>query len=321
MTPDLRINLDSLPPALGIAVSGGADSVALLRLLLVQQSDRRLVIVHLNHQLRGDASDADEQFVRNLAEAHGLPVVIRRISEMSDVDDLPTNPSAKYRALRLIVYREAMQSHGLDAIALAHHADDQAETVLLRLVRGGGLGSLRAMRERSILTGVPIIRPLLAARRADLRAYLESIGQAWREDASNASPTYRRNVVRQVTERDPSLTPLLCDLASRASTLSDVLDGTAPSLDESFASDALNLPSILSEHAARRWLTARGADTDDVSASTCKRLIEQATNPAAPARQHYPGGIVVRRRGKRIFVDSPPMPAPAEPDPNPRGSA
>ncbi len=304
--PQTLPNLDctALPSAIGVAVSGGADSVALLRIVLTAPpGDRRLVIVHFNHQLRGDDSDTDEQFVRELARTHDLPAVCRRREELEPTGALPSNPSARYRAMRLIVYREALRLHGLDVIALAHHADDQAETVLLRLVRGGGLVSLRAMSEYTTISGVPIVRPLLGHRRDDLRAYLRSIGQSWREDASNASPKYRRNVVRHLLARDPGLGRMLGELAERAAALRSALDARAPLLEPSFARDALDIPSILAEHAARRWLVERGAGSDDVSASTCRRLIDQALDPAAPARQHYPGGIVVRRRSKRIFVD------------------
>jgi tRNA(Ile)-lysidine synthase TilS/MesJ len=153
------------------------------------------------------------------------------------------------------------------------------------------------MSERATISGVSIVRPLLRVRGSDLRAYLRSIGQPWREDSSNASPKYQRNVVRQVLQADEALTRRLCELADRCRELREALDGAAPRLGERFAcAELIGKPRIVAEHAARRWLIARGCDVNALSQAVCARLVEMATTPSSPLRQHFPGGRLVRRR-------------------------
>ena len=246
--PKLRPDLRPLPLALGVAVSGGADSVALLRLLVEHAGNPRLVVIHVNHQLRGADADEDERFVSELAESLGIGVFIRRRDELEATPNLPANPSARYRAMRLAAYREAMAAHAIDGVALAHHADDQAETILLRLIRGGGWPALRGMSERATVAGVPIVRPLLGVHRVTLRAYLSEIGQPWREDASNASPKYRRNTVRVVLAERPGLADALNALAGNAKALHVAIDQAATALPESFPRNALDRPGIVAQH-------------------------------------------------------------------------
>ncbi len=296
---------DEPPPAIrtrrvAVGLSGGADSTYLSLIAASQMAE--VVLVHVNHELRGVESDADEQFCRDLAKRLDRPLVVARRSQVEmTMADLPANPSARYRAVRLRVFRQVVEAHELDAVLLAHHANDQAETLLLRLARGGGLASLRGMRNVSTLQDLHIERPLLSMLAADIRARLRGINQSWREDSSNASDNYRRNVARQVLARDPALVPVLCDLAMHAQSLHDRLTGSAGALAERFPCDALrDLPAIVAEHLARRWLIDRGAPADDVSPDVCRRLIAQATDPAAPLRRHFPGKILVRRRKKHI---------------------
>ena len=282
-----------------VGLSGGADSTYLS---IIASQHERVVLVHINHELRGSESDADEQFCRDLAIQLNRPLIVVNRSEIEPaMANLPTNPSARYRAIRLHVFRQVVDTHGLDAVLLAHHANDQAETVLMRLARGGGLGSLRGMQAESTIHGLRIERPLLSLGVSDIRSRLRGIDQSWREDSSNASDHYRRNVARALLRRDASLVPVLCDLANRAQALHDRLNDAAPHLPERFPCDLLrDLPPVVGEHAARKWLIERGCPSDDVSPDVCRRLIEQATDPAAPLRQHYPGKILVRRKKKHI---------------------
>src|ERR1700756_2191355 len=175
----------------GVAVSGGTDSVALLRILLELRRELGIVlsVVHLNHQLRGAESDADEQFVRELAVPHGLPI----ISENCDVkfhaakNKLSLETAA--RQLRYQFFRNALAGEPLDKIATAHTIDDQAETVLLKITRGAGTRGLAGIYPKistqhsaiSAQQGKAVVRPLLATRRSEVEAYLREIGQSWRE--------------------------------------------------------------------------------------------------------------------------------------------
>ena len=199
------------------AVSGGSDSIALLHVLyeLHRTEHLRLVgIVHFNHQLRASAG-ADERFVRDAAAAHNLPIFVetddvaaRAARERRSVEDAA-------RAARYESFERARLGLSGDAVALGHTRDDQAETFLLRLVRGAGPRGLGGMYPRN----GRIIRPLLDCRRQELRAWLEERGVAFVEDETNADVSVPRNRVRA------ELIPLL---ASRFNpSIVDVLAGEA----------------------------------------------------------------------------------------------
>ena len=171
-----------------VGVSGGADSVALLRLLhaLAPQRGWSIIAAHINHGLRPEA-DQDQQFVEELAHALGVEVGVERL-----VVDGRGSPEARARQGRLKALEAMAQSFSADFIALAHTADDQAETLLMRVLEGSGPTGLAGMR---VLSG-RLWRPLLYTRRAELRAYLKALGQPWREDPSNASLAFTRNRIR-----------------------------------------------------------------------------------------------------------------------------
>jgi tRNA(Ile)-lysidine synthase len=284
-----------------VGLSGGADSTY-LSILASQTPGVEIILVHINHELRGAESDADEAFCRDLALRIDRPLIVARLSQIEpSIPDLPANPSARYRAIRLHVFKKAIDAHHLDALLLAHHADDQAETLLLRLARGGGIASLRGMQTRTIVQGMTILRPLLNASASEIRSRLRAMNQPWREDSSNASVDYRRNIARAILRGDPALKELLRDLALRARETIDRLDALAPRLADRFACGELyDLPAPVARHAARRWLIRQGAPADDVSLEVCDRLIEQATDLTAAPRRHYPGKLLIRRRKKHI---------------------
>lgn len=179
---------ENLPGELLAGVSGGADSVALLHLLV--QGGLRVTAVHVNHGLRGAESDGDEAFVAELCQRLGVPLRVFRATP-------PPHPGEDWaRQTRYAFFRQAAEETGVGAIALAHHRDDQAETLLLHLLRGSGLAGLGGMAEDSEADGLRILRPLLNCPRAELQAFLHSIGQPWREDATNGDPRYLRNAIR-----------------------------------------------------------------------------------------------------------------------------
>jgi tRNA(Ile)-lysidine synthase len=175
----------------GVAVSGGADSVCLLHVLLelAPLEDLRLTVLHLNHGLRGEESREDEEFVRHLAAGLGLEAMVRAV----DVAASPDNLEQAARDARLAFFREQLAGGGLARIALGHTRDDQAETVLFRFLRGSGSAGLAGVRP---VTGDGIVRPLLGASRTEVEQYLRQHGIGWREDSSNASPQFARNRIR-----------------------------------------------------------------------------------------------------------------------------
>ncbi len=187
-------NLATPGDCLIVAVSGGADSVALLDLLATLPCySFRLIVAHLNHLLRGPESDGDERFVAELAARYNLPCAIRRVDVRSLASQQRQSLEEAGREARYAFFHELRQQHQAAAIALAHHADDQAETLLLRLLRGAGTSGLAAMAHR---TDQAIIRPLLGLHRDELRAYLANHGIPFREDASNQDRSFLRNRIR-----------------------------------------------------------------------------------------------------------------------------
>jgi tRNA(Ile)-lysidine synthase len=205
---------------LGVGVSGGADSVALLRLLLELRDALgfRLVLLHFNHQLRGADAAADQRFVEELAVAHGLECVV----SAGDVRDAARrekwNLEDAARRLRYEFFEQAVAQGRATRVAVAHTADDQAETVLAHVLRGAGITGLAGIHP---VFGA-VVRPLLGIRRQELREYLVALGQSWREDATNEDTTRLRARIRHrlipylAQDFEPQVVTQLCRLASLA---------------------------------------------------------------------------------------------------------
>lgn len=175
----------------GIGVSGGADSVCLLHVLLELQArwDIKIVVLHLNHGLRGDESKQDAEFVRGMAEHLHLPFHLR---ELADLSGSPGNLEQVARHARLAFFREAIDSL-VDRVAVGHTRSDQAETVLFRFLRGSGTAGLSGIRPA---TPSGVIRPLLDVSRSEVEQFLHEREIPWREDSSNASLQFARNRIR-----------------------------------------------------------------------------------------------------------------------------
>ena len=179
----------------GVAVSGGADSVALL-LLLVELRKRMslwLVVLHFNHQLRGRAALEDQKFVARLAETLKLPFLVGSADVRALAKGDKANVEDAARRARYSFFAQASGEQNLDKIAVAHTADDQAETVLAHILRGSGITGLGGIHPQ---VG-KVIRPLLSVSRAELRSFLKSRRQSWREDATNRDVTKMRARIRK----------------------------------------------------------------------------------------------------------------------------
>jgi tRNA(Ile)-lysidine synthase len=187
------------------AVSGGADSVALL-LALVEANRAKeslgvvLSAVHVHHGLRGAEADADEAFVRQLCEHFDVPHVVERVDVAARQAAEREGLEEAARELRYAVFWELMKSGKADVVATAHTLDDQAETVVMKLLRGAwteGIGGIAPVVETAGQEQRGrIVRPLLSARRVEVEAYLRQRGQTWREDATNRDVSLTRNRVR-----------------------------------------------------------------------------------------------------------------------------
>jgi tRNA(Ile)-lysidine synthase len=236
-----------------VALSGGPDSVAMLHALraMRERFGYRIIAAHLNHAIRGEESDRDEAFVRNLCVRCDVELVVGRALELSA--DMP-NLEERAREARHAFLNSAAERVGADFIALAHHADDQAETVLMRMLRGAGAAGLAAMAERG--PGC-IIRPMLDVTRAEVLTYLECIGEHFVNDSSNQSSVILRSRVRAelmpMLERNyaPGLRGRLVKLASEMRALDGFVSETAHrELDEHHTRDSLVISRFVTLHPA-----------------------------------------------------------------------
>lgn len=226
-----------------VAVSGGADSVGLLialRRLVPAGLERRLIVAHAEHDLRG-AAPADREFVAALAAHLGLRCVWRRVAVRDDGGD--EGLEGRARRLRYDFLGETALAHGARHVVVGHTADDQAETILQRMLRGTGLAGLGGMAAaRELVPGVSLLRPLLGLRREAARGFLESFDQPWCEDASNADVRHARNFIRHevlprcVAGPFPAAAESLVRLGHQASLLAAAIRSAADHLLEAHAS-------------------------------------------------------------------------------------
>ena len=188
-----------------VALSGGADSVALLRILAARSGELGLVLhaAHLHHGLRGAEADGDLEFCRALAAKLRLPFHEACVNTGAEAAADPKSGKAAEtieeaaRRLRYAWFQQLMASGEVDAVATAHTLDDQAETVLAKFLRGAWTQGLAGIAPRVETAGAgPILRPLLATTHAEIEAYLRELGQDWREDSSNKDLTFTRNRIR-----------------------------------------------------------------------------------------------------------------------------
>lgn len=208
-----------------VAVSAGADSVALLRALALLAPRRKfglkLTVAHVNHHLRGEHSNADALFVQTLANQLKLPCHITGVH----LEHKPGNLEAAARDARYDALTKTALQCGASYIATAHHADDQLETLLMRFIRGASVAGLRGIAHARPIDDDPsslhltLVRPMLNADRADARAFLGTLGQRWREDATNTDTARLRNRLRH--EVVPILKDIRNDAAAAAVQLAD----------------------------------------------------------------------------------------------------
>ena len=180
-------NLFSAEAKLLLGVSGGSDSIALLYLfsLLRSEIDITLLAVHINHQLRGEESEADAVLVRDVCQKLGVPLIVRKIN-------LTDKSENQARQKRFEAFQQVLDAYQFDYIVTGHHSNDQTETMLLNLFRGAGLSGLAGLRPRS----GKVLHPLLCFSKKELQDLLVEAQIPWREDSSNQELSYRRNWIR-----------------------------------------------------------------------------------------------------------------------------
>jgi tRNA(Ile)-lysidine synthase len=301
------------------AVSGGPDSVALLHALAsaAPHMSFRVVAAHLNHGLR-PAAAADAAFCRNLCERLGVSLHMgsadvggRARRERAGVENAAREE--RYSFLRRVAWKE-----GASGIALGHNRDDQAETLLLRLLRGSGSAGLGAMRERH----GDLIRPLLSVSRSDVLAHLVVHGLEWCEDASNADLAMLRNRIRHEllpyleSRVNPGVRRTLARtagiLADEAAWFSNAAAEALPRLgrhtDQGFAVDRHELKGLapaIARHVLRRALRECGG-LSGISSAHIERLLRMAVSEGGGARSlPLPGGREGRIRAGQLTIVSP----------------
>jgi tRNA(Ile)-lysidine synthase len=321
----------------GVAVSGGADSVALLRLLQAVRGELgvTLSVLHFDHQLRGAESDRDAEFVVQLAGSLGLECVVERADVAAEAKRQHANLEEAARRLRYEFFARVVERGTATRVAVAHTADDQAETVIAHLVRGTGPTGLGGIYP---VAGA-VVRPLLGIRRGELREYLNAIGQSWREDASNQDVQRLRARIRTQLlpkmEQDFSrrIVEHLCELArfSREEQVfwaalveeryealvrreGDALALSVASLVDPFgrAAGASRHAGIAGGEARRPWraLTERlirrlyealRRDRRELMSEHVEQVIRLAMESTSGRHVELPGGIVVERRFDELF--------------------
>jgi tRNA(Ile)-lysidine synthase len=301
-----------------VAVSGGADSVALARgLTAFASGPGRVVLAHFNHRLRGAESDADEAFVRDLAAELQIEVISGRAEADLAAGGSGEGLEGAARQARYDFLAKAAAKCGARYIATAHTADDNVETVLFNVLRGTGLAGLAGIpRLRPINEFVTIVRPLLEVTRAEVLDYLRSVGQIYREDATNRAVDYTRNRIRlqllPLLERDynPRVRQSLLRLAEIATQTDDLLNHQAEALFTTAARQIakgleFNLektrnthPAMLRHACLLAW-QQQGWPLQDMSHDKWQQLVQllraMALNDSAHHIEILPGGIRLER--------------------------
>ena len=300
-----------------VALSGGADSVALLLLLWAHFPERRgrLLALHFDHRLRGRASAADARFCAALCRGLGVELASGRW------DDAPAAPSeGEARAARIQFFTTTLRRRRVAALATGHHRDDVAETFFMRLARGAGTAGLSAPRPVQDQPGLgrTVLRPLLGLDKAELVAALRAAGARWREDASNATDEHLRNRVRA------KLVPAWRELAAEPGR--DALGGIALSRElleeddtalEAWAERAMRidargglalaplrgLPRAVLRRVLRRWLAATPAQTD-LNRKGFNGLLELAGAAGRTGAKHSLGAghFALRRKTRLVCI-------------------
>lgn len=314
----------------GMAVSGGADSVALLRLLLELGSElgTMLSVLHFNHRIRGAEADEDEQFVRSLADQHGLEFHHSSTDVPAYAAEHTLSLETAGREARYRFFESFFEHKALDAVATGHTMDEQAETVLMRVLRGAGTKGLGGIYPRKkVLSGGAeigyIVRPLLGMRRAEVRDYLARIHQSWREDATNVDLQYTRNRIRHglipliETRFQPTAAAALAQLAAVAreeenywaertrERLPVVLDGGPSDPTINVTAFALE-PVAIQRRLLRAIAAGLGITLDFRHTEEVRHLARlQATNGCCD----LPGGWVAVRKQQKLRLEGRPKAA------------
>jgi len=294
-----------------IGVSGGRDSVALLH-RLTNLGYRKLIVCHLNHQLRGQSSAADARFVEKLAAQYGVDFEFGSANVRAIAKKKKNSIETAAREARYSFFAKTAKRRRCHTIFLGHHADDLVETFLLNLIRGAGLTGLAAMRDvfTRDIDGVnlTIVRPLLSVWRSDIDKYVQQYHLKFREDATNKNLAATRNRLRNriipYLERilGRNLRQNIWRTAMIAGEEEKWLDAEVPdSTNAHFSVPRLRaLPIALQRRAILKWLRAQ--NISDLGFDVIERVRSLADREAPIAKVNLPKDRHARRRAGKIFI-------------------
>ena len=303
-----------------LAVSGGADSMALLHAAFTSLNPRRLVVAHMNHQLRGTHSEQDAEFVRQQAELRGLTclVVSEDVSECARRAGQTLEEAARIRRYRFLT--RAAGETGCSWVVTAHHQQDQAETVLHHILRGTSLRGLAGMpHSRTLGQGVTLVRPLLAVNRQQIHTYLKECDIPFRDDASNDDTEFTRNRIRHELlpllsrEFNDQTQQHLVSLSQQAAEIVEYLDAVASEvLKESQlerqphscrlrTSVLENLPAVILRQVLTLLWSQQEWPRGKMSYGHWQKLA-QSIRQRLPLAQDLPGNLRIETRGDLLHV-------------------
>jgi tRNA(Ile)-lysidine synthase len=309
-----------------VAVSGGADSVALLHVLheLSSAIGIRPVVAHLDHRLRRRESTADARFVRGLAKSLDCPFLSARrdVAALAAEHGLSLEMAA--RDARYAFLRSVARRTKAACVATGHTADDQAETLMLRLARGAGPRGLAGIPAVTEAHGVRVVRPLLGVHRAEIEAFLVRRGMDWREDSSNADDGFLRNRVRHdvlplLRDRlNPRVTDALCRTAGLLADENDWLEALAADLLAGCSTDGGALdtgvlktqPAAARRRVVRQWLACQGMDVAGTGHDIMLQLDGLVTGASGSRTLDVPGATVQRSADGLLRATAGKRPAP-----------
>jgi tRNA(Ile)-lysidine synthase len=307
-----------------VAVSGGADSVALAHAICRSPFFPQLVLAHLNHRLRGDESDGDEEFVRSLPLPWNLADHVDVRTSRCDIAALASDAGGNLEATARQQRYAFLQQVAVDAdatwVATGHTADDQAETVLFRLLRGTGLKGLSGVpTTRELVPGIMLVRPMLSLRRGDVRDHLHTYSLSHRDDASNADLRFTRNRIRHEliphleATYNSALVEVLGRLAKQADAIQDEMErlaaevlarGERPRAGPMVVIAVESLREVAECVAAEMFRLVwrrEGWPMGEMNHDDWQNVAALAM--ATSGSQHFPGGVRARRVGRVLQLE------------------
>lgn len=299
-----------------IGVSGGPDSVCLLDIMvkLAPKYNLKLIIAHVNYGLRGKDSDKDEEFVRELAEKYGLKCVVLNCKSLIR----PTGTFSQgekgvmsenvLRETRYEFFEKVRKRNKFDLIAVAHNADDQVETFLMRLIRGAGLAGLSAMKYKS----GKIIRPLLGISRKEIIGYLDKTNRTYKTDRTNAENLFLRNKIRNklipYLEKNfnPGIKKTILDsvvsITDDYSLLSDIAEKEARKIKNLSVKKLLNLHPSLQKMVLLNFIFKIKGNLKDVESAHVEEILKAIKSAKSKNPIVIFKGLKLTRKGDKIII-------------------